>query len=201
MTKAKMQYVAFFDEDDESVMHVAEVGKTEYKFLTNQVLPSLKPLSAEQYMVGPAGVLHTFAKFSYVLFKGDLYWCIEWTPGLVIVRIRKGGELSWAAFRSPNPQFGGRKATRVEIASFDCDAEDPLDNIVFYPWNAALERNSDFFKPASRRWCVQYELAIDHLNALGETMATRFGGDIDGWRENCQKNIAAFAGNGIPLML
>ena len=199
MAKAKMQYVAFFDEGDQSVMHVASVGESEYRFLVVEAIPALKPLSIEEYMHGPAVILQTFAKYSYILFKGDLFWCIEWPPGLLIVRINANGELDWAAFRSPNPRFGGRKATKEELANFDWDADNPLHKIVFDAWDAEIEKDVDYFEPATRHWCNQYETAIEHLNTHGEAMAARFGDTVDQWRETCKKNIKEFAGPGITL--
>jgi len=50
--------------------------------------------------------------------KKNLYWCIEWTPGLLVIDLTPGA-MQWAARRSPNPEFGGRRASKAEIQNFD----------------------------------------------------------------------------------
>ena len=108
-----MQYVNFVygdSEDAEAVLHTAPVAEEDAAYL-ERVIPHLRPLSDEDYMNGPAVALRTMAKSSYVLRGEELFWCVEWDPGLIVVRLIPGQPMAWAAIRSPVPNFGGREAS------------------------------------------------------------------------------------------
>jgi len=98
-------------------------------------------------------ILKTAARYSYVLDGCDLYWCIEWDPGLVVVRMSPGKELEWVALRSPIPNFGGREPLPEDgdPDEYDEDAENPQYNLVFRPWDAQFDeeyREMRSFAPA-----------------------------------------------------
>ena len=73
MPRAKMQYVIFVEDDSEKepVMYAAPVPDGDYEFLQGEVIPTMRPMSDEQYMKGPAVILHTLARFSYILASGE----------------------------------------------------------------------------------------------------------------------------------
>ena len=67
-----MQYVNFvFGDEDESVMHTAPVAADDAGYL-KRISAVLRPLSEEDYMKGPAVIMHTAAKYSYVLNDLDV---------------------------------------------------------------------------------------------------------------------------------
>ena len=103
-----MQYIISVYEDSETPsLHCGPVPDSDADYL-RLAIKSLKPLSDECYMTGPASILHTMANHSYVLDGAQLYWCIEWDPGLLIISMAPKSDLNWVALRSPIPDFGGR---------------------------------------------------------------------------------------------
>jgi hypothetical protein len=52
-------------------------------------------------MTGRAAVLRTMAKYSYVLDGKELYWCIDSTPGLVMVKMAPDTDMQRVALCSP----------------------------------------------------------------------------------------------------
>lgn len=203
MPRAKIQYVIFVeDENDEdgAVMHAAPVPDGDYEYLRDVVIPTLRPMSDEQYMKGPAVILHTFARFSYILFKDDLYWCSEWDPGLIVVRLSPDATISWTALRSPNPGFGGRKPTKEEIELFDEDAENHQYNLVFHAWDAQFDeqdRKTRSFTQADSRTKRKYSAALAHVDSLGVIMERRYAKSLEKWADTCRKNLDKWAGEGI----
>ena len=193
MPNARMQYVIFVEDDnDESVMFAAPVPDVDSKYLRDHVMPTLRALTDEEYMQGPAIILHTLARYSYVLHKDDLYWCSEWPPGLIVVRLSPDGTLAWSVLRSPNPEFGGRQATEEELELFDEDAENHQYNLVFNAWDAQFDedvRKWRSFVPADPKTRKKYLAALDHVNSLGEIMQSRYSQSFNEWSENCKKNI------------
>src|SRR5690242_6792961 len=102
-----MQYVIFvYTENGEGVPHTAPVPDSDAEYLRRAAL-TMRPLSDEEYSNGPLCILHTLAKYSYVLDGSDVYWCVEWEPGLIAVRFSPDGAMQWTALRSPVPDFGG----------------------------------------------------------------------------------------------
>ena len=95
-----MEYVNFvYEGDGEPTLYTAPVPASDAAYL-REAATHLRPLSDEQYMTGPACILRTPAKFSYVLDDQDLYWCVEWDPGLLVIRMSPDIELQWVALRS-----------------------------------------------------------------------------------------------------
>ena len=60
----------------------------------------------DRVLIVPAAILHTFARYSYIIYRNNVYWCAEWEPGLIVVRFSPDGSLAWTALRSPIPNFG-----------------------------------------------------------------------------------------------
>jgi hypothetical protein len=81
------------------------------RYFCEEIISRFGPLSLDQYLSGPIGIATTAARFSYVLDNEAVNWCIEWLPGLLVINVT-ADSMHWAARRSPNPQFGGRAATR-----------------------------------------------------------------------------------------
>ena len=168
------------------------VDEAEAHYLRETVLPRMRPLSDEEYESGPAAILHTMARFSYVLEKGDIYWCVEWQPGLLVLRFTPDGAMSWAALDSPNPEFGGPDATPEEIAAYDEDAENPQYNLVFEAWDAQFEEDRQIeWEEADPRTRRRFKQALAHVNAPGEKLQTRYAdkADYERWLERCKTSM------------
>lgn len=88
---------------EESVRMSREVPEADARYLRDTVIPLLQPLSEDDYSYGPAAILQTMARYSYVLDGEAVYWCVEWEPGLLVLRFLPDGRLAWAAMESPNP--------------------------------------------------------------------------------------------------
>lgn len=198
-----MQYVNFVypDGDDDPVLHTAPVAADEATYF-ERIIAELRALSEEDYMNGPAVVLHTMAKFSYILRGEELFWCIEWQPGLIVVRMAPRQPMSWAAIRSPVPNFGGREASEAELEAYDEDAENPQYNLIFTPWDAqfdAQDREWYSFVPADADVQSRFEKALARVNELGEIMEQRYRADSDAWLARCKQNLENWCGEGIRL--
>ncbi|MEO0474941.1 MAG: hypothetical protein AAF085_03070, partial [Planctomycetota bacterium] len=104
-----MHYVIFVPNgDDHSDLYVGPVDDRDAAYL-QQAIEHLSPMTDEQYLIGPAALLQAAVRYSYILHEKIVYWCIEYQPGLLIVRLASDDELHWAAIRSPVPDFGGRE--------------------------------------------------------------------------------------------
>lgn len=142
-----MKYIIFLYEDadpvetDEPVLWSCSVAPEEETYLREAVVPALRPLSEEAYRSGPAQILNTAARYSYVLDGSVVYWCVEWEPGLVVIRFAPDNSLAMAELRSPNPQFGGREATDEELSSYDEDNEEQSNqyHLIFDAWDAQFD--------------------------------------------------------------
>ncbi|MBS0204772.1 MAG: hypothetical protein JSS49_17845 [Planctomycetes bacterium] len=197
-----MQFVNFvYEESEDPTLYTGPVPDGDAAYL-RQAAAHLKPLTDDEYMTGPAGVLSTMAKYSYV-FDGDvLYWCIEWAPGLVIVKMAPDTELQWVAVRSPVPDFGGREPL-PEDGDPDAHDEDnnPQYNLIFTPWDAQYDeqcRESGSFIPVDKQVQTRFENALARVNALSGVIESRFD-DNHNWVELCKENLKKWCGEGIRL--
>jgi hypothetical protein len=57
------------------------------RYFREEILPKFQPLSLDQFLAGPNGILMTAARFSYVLAGEAVSWCIEWQPGLLVINV------------------------------------------------------------------------------------------------------------------
>lgn len=198
-----MQYVNLvYGNTDAPTLHAAPVPSREADYLRLATL-HLKPLSDEEYMTGPAAILHTAAKYSYVLDGEALFWCIEWDPGLIVIKIAPETDLQWVALRSPNPHFGGREplAEDGDADAYDMD-DNPQYELIFTPWDAQFDeddRDWASFVPADIEVQARFESALNRVNALSRIMETRFGRDRRHWISLCQSNLERWAGDGVRL--
>ena len=149
-----MQYVILVEQKRQPpIMHTASIDQDDAAYL-RRAAETLQPLSVEDYMRGPAAILHMLARYSYVLDGNDVYWCVEWTPGMIVIKFSRGGQMQWTALRSPVPDFGGRKPTKQDLDAYDKDAPNPQVNLIFDPWTAQLDeedRQAKGFHPADAK--------------------------------------------------
>lgn len=198
-----MHYINFVYEDsDTPTLYTGPVPDGDAAYL-RVAAAHLKPLSDEEYMTGLAGVLHTGAKYSYVLDGNVLYWCIEWEPGLLIVKMVPESEMQWVALRSSVPNFGGRDPLPEDgdPDDYDCD-DNPQYNLIFTPWDAQFDeqdRESGDFVPADGQVQSRFENALAHVNALTGLIESRYAADRDSWLAVCRDNLQAWAGEGLRI--
>ncbi len=181
----------------------APVPQRETYYLIERVLPTMLPLSDAAYMRGPAVILGTLARYSYVLFDRAVYWCVEWEPGLVVVRFSGDGGMAWTAIRSPVPEFGGRTPLQEDLGAYDETADNPQYNLVFTAWDAAVgnEKDREFagFVPADPETQQHYERAMSHVDSLGDIIESKYASDRDHWSKHCFANIKDWAGEGVRV--
>lgn len=196
-----MEYVIFVTSGGQEILYTGPVPGCDAAFL-QRIVDLLRPLSHEGYMTGPAAILHTLARSSYVLCGAELLWCVEWEPGLVVLRFSPNGEIGWGAVRSPVPDFGGCAAVESDRDGYNEDAENSQYNLIFDPWDAQFdddERVRKSFVPADSESELRFQNALSHVNRLAEVIEQRFSADRDGWLRMCKQNLAAWCGNGIRL--
>lgn len=194
------RYVIFVD----GAMLAAPLDEGDFEYFVSHIIPSLRAMSDEEYMEGPAVILHTFARYSYILYRNDVYWCAEWQPGLIVVRFSPDGGLAWTAMRSPIPNFGGREAAADDVHSYDEDAENHQYNLVFTAWDAQFDeadREWRSFRQVEDGTAEGYQAALAHADKLGEQMQARYsGGDkVSKWSARCKSNLRVWAGEGIRV--
>lgn len=197
-----MQYIIFvYDNGDDGVMHCGPVGDDDAAYL-RRVAAELRPLSDEEYFSGPAVILQTAARASYVLDGDTLYWCVEWDPGLIVVRFTSDGKMAWAGIRSPVPGFGGREETDADWDAYDEDAPNPQYNLVFRPWDAQFDADDREFRdfvPADEEVRTRYRRALTRADELSEEVQRRQAAERDAWSKRCKKNLEDWCGEGIRL--
>ncbi|MBI1249396.1 hypothetical protein GC197_16345 [bacterium] len=197
-----MQYVNFVYEDsDEPTLFTGPVPESDAAYL-REAAAHLKPLTDEEYITGPAAILCSLAKSSYVLDGEDLYWCIEWQPGFVIVKMAPNAEMKWVALRSPVPDFGGREPL-PEDGDPDQDIDDnPQYNLIFTPWDAQFdkqEREWGSFLPADEDSQTRFENAMSRADSLSKDIESRIEKDEDQWFQLCRQNLEQWCGEGVRL--
>ena len=204
MPLAKAQYLIFVDDRriESGVMFTAPLKAGDRRYFVDGVLPTLRPLTDEEYMSGPAVILHTLAKFSYIVYRNALYWCVEWEPGLIVVRFSAVEKMAWTALRSPIPNFGGRTPTAEDLRDYKESSENHQYNLVFNAWDAQFDedwRRWRCFKKADAKTAKTYHAALVHVHALEEQMEARYSAParFDRWVERCKRNLEKWAGNGV----
>ena len=204
MPGENMKYVFTEGEGDDETLRSASVEGDDRDFFLEAILPTLRPLSDEEYMHGPVLFLSTWAKYSYILFKQDVYWCVEWDPGLIVIRLSPNGTMAWNAFRSPIPDFGGREPMEQDVRDYDEDLEDYQDHLVYRAWAAQFDKGMPgelIFERASETDAEAYRAALKHVQTLGDQMEALYSGDdqLDKPREECTRNLTLWAGEGVRV--
>lgn len=171
MSERWVYLIEVIGDDGDDHYYSGPVADHDRTFLVDHLLPTLQPLTAQDYLRGPARILLTAARSSYIVHGEQVYWCSEWQPGLVVLRFDPDGSLAWTAVRSPVPNFGGRDPLPGDSTDFDEDAENNLYNLIFDPWDAqfdADDRARGGFEPADGELQLAYANAIAPVNDLGD---------------------------------
>lgn len=180
MERESYTYLIFAGEQAE--MRSLAVGAAQARYLRDVVDPLLRPLTREQYTNDVHAILGTFARYSYVLHASHVYWCVEWSPGLLVVRFAPTGAIDWCALKSPNPEFGGRTATEAELDAFDEDAPNPQYRLVFDAWDARE------LPLATAEQVGSWQAAMQVANEVGKTIADLDEPARQRWLEQSQQS-------------
>lgn len=162
-----MQYIIQIGEDPEDMqLYAAPVKDSDADYL-NRAMVHFKPLSYEEYAHGLAIVFQTGARYSYILDDDMLLMCIEWEPGLLVVRVLHEHELLGVALRSPIPNFSGRVPLPEDGDPEEYDGLDnPQYNLVFTAWDAQFDsddREYYGFDPAGVEIKVKFQSLLSKL--------------------------------------
>lgn len=197
-----MRYVILVEQKKNApVMYTAPVPEADADYL-RRAAETLQPLSVEDYIGGPAAILHMLARYSYVLDGEDVYWCVEWTPGMIAIRFSRGGQMAWTALRSPVPDFGGRTPTEEDQEAYDPDAPNHQVNLVFDPWLAQEDqedREEKGFVPADKETEAAFEAALSRVNEIGTEIETKYGDDLETWAYRGEENVVKMVGDGVRV--
>lgn len=189
-----MKYVIWVIEDDDSeALYTGPVPSSDADYLA-KVIPLLEPVSHAEYISGLAAILSTAARFSYILLGDDILWCVEWSPGFIVVKFSPDGQILGAAIKALNPSFGGREATDEELDAFD-EENNPQYNLIFDPWDAQFDeeyRESGHFQCANEDEIARYQSALKPVSDLEEFEETSL--------EQSKTNIQEWAGKGLAIL-
>lgn len=164
-----------------------DVRPSEVDYLRSVVIPRLRPLSEDEYVNGPHAIVATMARWSYILSSHYLYWCIEWDPGLLVICFSPDGQMQWCALRSPDPQFGGRRASPAEIDAFDEDQPNPQYHLVFEALDSQFEPREDKgWKLASAVEVRAWRAAIFRANVIGHKVEALTEQQRSEWLARCR---------------
>lgn len=203
-----MRYLVYVEDEEEDehgdatyTLNSGPVAIADANYL-REAVALMKPLTDEQYMSGPAVLPHFMAKFSYVLDGETIFWCIEWDPGLIVLRVPLEGTFSWVALRSPIPDFGGREPIPVDREPSEYGFENnPQYNLVFDAWDAQSETEARErgFAQADDETHTIFEAAMLRLNEFEADLESQFGEHYDSWLYQGKRNLAQWCGTGLRL--
>ena len=200
-----MRYLIYAPaQSEQDVLQEAPVQEADKRYLQAIVQQAMKPLSDDEYMHSLSVLLQTFARSSYIQDGHSLYWCVEWDPGLLVIKFSPGEAISWAAVRSPIPEFGGRVPLQADIDAYDDEAKNHQYNLVFSAWDAQFseqEREWLAFIPATENTITAQENALEHANQLGRQLEARYSSTQQQWASACKANIALMAGEGARIQV
>ncbi len=148
------------------------------KFIDNELLPRMKPLSAEKYWKEFAVYMMSAARQSYILHGDRCYWCIDcvhvvemWEKGF---RYAEVADLRPEEDEDENPlmdlmnAMGSGKDAKKAMANFEKKMknrpEDPVYDMVFDSWDDIMEDRTDVWKRASS----SIENMVDRCNKYSE---------------------------------
>lgn len=182
-----MDYIAFaYLEGEEDVMVTGPVSDGAATYLQDVVKPLLQPLSDDEYTGGPMAILRTPARHGYVLDGDSVYLCIEWKPGLVVVRFEPDAPMAWAALASPHPKDD------TDADDWPDETPDPQYDLVYDAWDAQFEvPERDDWDVVDAERQARFEAATQHASTLASELRDTTDGDDDAeqrWMESCQSS-------------
>lgn len=180
-----MRYLIWTTDDQSDLLYAsAPVQESHQAYFSASVMPHLRPVTADFYIGSFAVLVQTTARWSYLLAEDKLYWCILWTPGMLVLEISEDGTLRAAAIRrgpANEPATG------------------PQHHLVFDAWHAqedATHYRANGFAPATEQERSRFTRCISQLDRLAPQVDARFQEKPETFLADCIANIAQWAGNG-----
>lgn len=176
---------------------VAPVGVDVAEYL-NMIVPYLRPVTPEDYARGLAVLPRTGAPHSHVLVPPDVFRCVEWEPGLIVVRFGPDGDISWCGVRSP-------MAPTPDDHHRDPEAENPQFRLVFDAWDARHDDDHAEwmgFVAGSEETSEACDRALESSRRIEAGVEARLAGDpaaLEAWMEAGRRWIAEAAGDGVVI--
>lgn len=172
-----MKYLIFVEKKGKYVGLCCDVAKSDAAYLQKKVIPKMKPLTDDEYLYGPSGIVRTPAKHSYVIDGNDVYWCIDWSPGLLVIRFSPDGSMAWGAMN------------RAKEGEDDFD--DPRYNLVYRAWDAQFDEiEQEDWNTAPKALVDRHTKAMEHVGKLHERLESGFKTQkqIDAYFARCEKS-------------
>ena len=172
-----MKYLIFVKRGKKHVELSCDVAKGDVAYLKEKVIPKMKVLTDDEYLYGPSCIVRTPAKSSYVIDGQDVYWCIDWKPGLLVIRFSPDGSMKWAAMKRPDDD--------------DEDDENPQYNLIYREWDAQFdEREQEDWEKASEELVESHQKAMDPVNKLHKRLGSEIKSqkDTDAYFARCEKS-------------
>jgi hypothetical protein len=183
-------YIVTDHEGQEEVALIKPLENEEISYMRKEVIPRMKPLSKEDYLYGPAAILAAEPAFCYVLDGKHVYWCIEWDPGLLVIRFDDKGKMAYASLQALNPLFGNRTATLKEIQDYEDQGRDQQVELVYQGYNAQFEdADRTGWTIAARPFRRTFDTAIEFVNVMHDQLEDGFGDDeakVKAWQVRCE---------------
>lgn len=193
-----MKYIIWNEKDNPLT---AEVSESDRNYFKTYILPNLKPINETDYIEGFSSILHTAAKWSYILYKNKTYWLIEWNPGLIILELHDKDTINATALRSPIPNFGGRTPLDIDNdENYDEDTENHQYNLIFDAWDSQFDKQYqewNHFKPAHLEELKLFQDSLKYVNKLGDITQNKFQMDFKNYFEKAKLNIEKWSKKGI----
>ena len=182
-----VQYITFAEDMDRGeVMLCGPVRPEEAAYLREAIAPRLQPLSKEDYANGPAAILQTDARWSYVLDGETAYWCVEWPPGLLVLQFTEQGPMQWTAVPSAQPET----AQELALKNYDESEDDSQYRLVYEAWDAQFEGGlRTGWKTAPETIELHFEKALTQVRQVEDELETLYGSDetaCERWMTACE---------------
>lgn len=171
-----MKYIIFIQDEDKQVALYRELEEEDSAYLREQVIPNMKSLSDDEYMYGPSCIVRTPARFSYVVDGDEVYWCIDWQPGLLVIRFSPDGSMKWAAMKSSEDNE-------------NCD--DPQYRLVYRAWDAQMcEQDRVLWDNPTDDLIERHQRAMIPVGDLHKRLESGFKSqeELDAYIARCEKS-------------
>ena len=145
--------------DDGSVKLAMEVDQAEMRYFTEEVLPALKPIDDKTYVERYMRVRGSMARSSLVLdASGDgcVYGCVEWEPGLLVLRFSPDGTMMAAELPDTDNHDFDEAPPQYNLSTIGFDAE------------VEPEGRGDEWRSLDADMLRRFEAALIPVNALIE---------------------------------
>lgn len=184
-----MQYITFAEDMDRGeIMLCGPVRPQEMAYIRETIAPQLQPMTKEDYVNGPAAILQTEARWSYVLDGETAYWCVEWLPGLLVLQFTENGPMQWATVASSQLEA----ANAAEMKDYNEDEDEPQYRLIYEAWDAQFEDGlREGWKVAPEATELSFERALTQVRQIEDELENLYGSDeaaFERWMDACESS-------------